>query len=90
MPGGVVRRAGLRAAPLADARVPGVPGHTLSRFLNGHATISPEMAIRLEKASWSNAWCWLRRQASYDLVQARKTEHEINVARYQARSAVSG
>ena len=89
MPGGIVRRAGSRAA-LADARVPGVARHTLSRVLNGHLTISPEMAIRLEKASWSNARCWLRRQASYDLAQARRTEHEINVARYQARSAASG
>ena len=54
------------------ARVLGVARHTLSRVLNGHAAISPEMAIRLEKAGWSNAEFWLRRQSSYDLVQARK------------------
>ena len=29
------------------ARVLGVARHTLSRVLNGHAAISPEMAIRL-------------------------------------------
>ena len=63
------------------ARVLGVARHTLSRILNGHAGISPEMAIRLEKAGWSNAGSWLRRQASYDLAQARKREDEIKVAR---------
>ena len=49
------------------ARVLGVNHHTLSRVVNGHAGISPEMAIRLEKAGWSNADFWLRRQTSYDL-----------------------
>ena len=28
---------------------------THMRVLNGHAVISPEIAIRLEKAGWSNA-----------------------------------
>ena len=37
------------------AEVLGVARHTLSRVLNGHAAISPDMAIRLEKAGWSNA-----------------------------------
>ena len=54
------------------AGVLGVARHTLSRVLNGHAAISPEMAICLEKAGWSNAEFWLRRQATYDLAQARK------------------
>lgn len=33
---------------------------------------------------------WLRRQATYDLAQARKREHHIKVARYEARLVVSG
>ena len=49
------------------AKVLGVARHTLSRVLNGHAGISPEMAIRLEKAGWSNAEFWLQRQGAYDL-----------------------
>ena len=65
------------------ARVLGVARHTLSRVLNGHAAISPEMAIRLEKAGWSTAEFWLRRQTSYDLAQARRTEDRIKVARYE-------
>ena len=65
------------------AAVLGVARHTLSRVLNGHAAISPEMAIRLEKAGWSTADFWLRRQSSYDLAQARGSEDRIKVARYE-------
>ena len=61
------------------ARMLGVARHTLSRLLNGHAGISAEMAIRLEKAGWSNADFWMRLQAAYDLAQARKREDRIRV-----------
>ena len=72
------------------AKVLGVARHTLSRVLNGHAAISPDMAIRLEKAGWSNADFWLRRQSSYDLAQARKTEDRIRVEPYQPRTTAQG
>lgn len=72
------------------ARVLDVARHTLSRVLNGHAAISPEMAIRLEKAGWSSAEFWLRRRATYDLAQVRKREHRIKVVRYEPRPALSG
>ncbi len=61
------------------ARVLGIARHTLSRVLNCHAGIFPEMAIRLEKAGWSNAEFWLRGQTTYDLVQARKHEDQITL-----------
>ena len=61
------------------AKVLDVARGTLSRILNGRAAISPEMAIRLEKAGWSNAEFWLRRQATYDLVQARRREDRIRL-----------
>ncbi len=61
------------------ARGLGVARHTLSRIVNGHAAISPEMAIRLEKAGWSNAEFWLRRQTAYDLAQARQRQDQIKV-----------
>ncbi len=70
------------------AKVLGVARHTLSRVLNGRAAISPEMAIRLEKAGWSNAEFWLRRQTTYDLAQARKGQDRINVERYQPQTSV--
>ena len=57
----------------------GVARHTLSRVLNGHAAISPEMAIGLEEIGWSNAEFWLRLQAAYDLAQARQRQDRITV-----------
>ncbi len=68
------------------AKVLGVARHTLSRVLNGHAAISPEMAIRLEKAGWSTAEFWLRRQSAFDLMQARQDEDQIKVERYQPQA----
>ena len=68
---------GLRVTDAAKGL--GVARHTLSRVLNGHAAISPEMAIRLEKVGWSNAEFWLRRQTAYDLAQARKRQDQIRV-----------
>ena len=70
------------------AKVLGVARHTLSRVLNGQAGISPEMAIRLEKAGWSNADHWLRLQTAYDLAQARRHEGAIKVGRYQPQPAL--
>ena len=69
------------------ARILGVARHTLSRVLNGQAGISPEMAIRLEKAGWSSAEHWLRLQLAYGLSQARKHSEGIKVIRYAARPA---
>lgn len=65
------------------ANVLGVARNTLSRIINGRAGISAEMAIRLEKAGWSNADMWLRLQTAYDLAEARKHENEIHVQRYE-------
>ena len=53
------------------AAQPGVARHTLSRLLNGHAGVSAEMALGLERIGWSNAEFWMRLQANYDLAQAR-------------------
>ena len=61
----------------------GVARHTLSRLLNGQAGISPEMAIRLEMAGWSNAETGTRLQGNYELAQARQHADQINVERYE-------
>lgn len=71
----------------AAARVLGVARHTLSRLLNGHAAISPEMAIRLEKAGWSNAEFWMLRQASHGLAKARENQDRIVVQRYRPQQS---
>jgi len=64
------------------AAILGVARHTLSRVINGQAGISPDMAIRLEKAFGGSADTWLRMQAAYDLAQARLYEDQIDVHRY--------
>ena len=69
------------------AKALGVARHTLSRVINGHAGISAEMAIRLEKAGWSNAGLWLRLQLAFDLAQVRQREGRIKVKRYEATAA---
>jgi len=52
----------------------GVARHTLSRLLNGHAGVSPAMALALERIGWSDADHWMRMQGSYDLARARLKE----------------
>ena len=54
------------------ARRLGCSQSTLTRVLNGQAGISPELAIALERQGWSNADFWVRRQAAFDLAQARR------------------
>ncbi|HWK63093.1 MAG TPA: HigA family addiction module antitoxin [Eoetvoesiella sp.] len=54
----------------------GVARVTLSRVLNGHAAISPEMALRIE--AWlglergGEARLWLAEQTAYDMWQAEQ------------------
>lgn len=43
---------------------------TLSRVLNGHAGISPDLALRLEMAGVSSARFWLTLQTNYAHWQA--------------------
>ncbi len=63
------------------ARRLGISRKQLSDIVNCHAGISPEMAIRLDKAFGGGAEAWLRLQAAYDLAQAMKRADEIKVER---------
>ncbi len=83
-PGRIVRQECLEALGLSvtkGAEALGVTRQTLNNLVNGDSGISPEMAIRLEKAFGSTADLWLRMQAAYDLAQARKKADKINVHR---------
>ena len=46
----------------------------MSRLLNGRASLTPHVALALERVGWSNAEFWLRVQAGYDLAQERRRE----------------
>ena len=59
----------------------GISRKQLSDIVNGHSGISPEMAIRLDKAFGGSADTWFCLQAAYDLAQAMKTADRIKVER---------
>ena len=65
------------------AEILGVRRATLSDLVNGHATLSPEMALRIEKAFAIPIDLLLRMQAWYDVAQMRAREDEISVRRYE-------
>ncbi len=57
----------------------GVSRKTLSMLLNGHAGISPEMAVRLSKAFGRTPEGWLQLQMQYDLAQIKQKAEQIQV-----------
>ncbi|MDE2734213.1 MAG: HigA family addiction module antitoxin [Gemmatimonadota bacterium] len=59
----------------------GVSRKQLSDVVNGRSGISPQMAIRLDKAFGGGANTWYRLQAAYDLAQAMKQAAQIKVKR---------
>jgi addiction module HigA family antidote len=69
------------------ARVLGVTRPALSNLLNGNSSLSPEMAIRIEKAFGVRMDTLLRMQTSYDIAQARQKAGDINVRRFQPARA---
>lgn len=48
----------------------GMARTSLSRVINGHAGISPDLAVRLEAAGVSTARFWMALQANYELSKA--------------------
>jgi addiction module HigA family antidote len=67
------------------AEILGVTRPTISKLVNGRASVSPEMAIRLSKAFGSTPEFWLRLQLNYDLAQVQARADEIKVERYQPK-----
>ena len=50
----------------------GVSRKALSEFLNGHSSLSPEMAIRIGKATNTSPESWLNMQTKLDLWKVDK------------------
>lgn len=57
----------------------GVSRKTLSAIVNGHAGISPEMAIRLSIAFDTSAESWMNQQIQYELWHAEQRRSELRV-----------
>jgi len=64
------------------AEILGVRRATLSDLVNEHAALSPEMALRIEKAFGVSMDTLLRMQAWYDAERMRRRADEIQVTRY--------
>jgi len=71
--------AGNELSVTAAATILGVTRPALSAFLNCRTSLSPEMALRLEKAFGISMDTLMRMQNSYDIAQTRKREDEIKV-----------
>jgi len=65
----------------AAAKGLGITRQQLHNLIAGRSGITPEMAVKLEKAIGSTADGWLRMQMNYDLAQVRKRESSIKVKR---------
>ena len=88
-PGEIVREDCLKPLGLsvtAAAKWLDVSRQSLSEVLNGHNAISPDMAIRLEKAGWGSAESWLRSQLAHDLWRAKLRSDAIKVEKYPERA----
>ena len=64
------------------AEILGITRQALNNLVNGKAGISPEMAIRLDKAFGGTAEGWLALQRAFDLALPRTQERAITVQRY--------
>ncbi len=71
------------------AEVLGVRRAALSALLHAKAALSPEMALRIEKAFGVNMDMLMHMQAWHDTVRMRAKAHEIKVRRYAAVPAQS-
>ena len=77
----IVEELGLTVTKAAE--ILGVRRATLSDLLNGKTSLSPEMALRIEKAFGVGMEMLLRMQAWYDASQMRARANEVTVQRYE-------
>ena len=80
-PGGFIKRSVLSngLSVTAAAAALGIGRPALSRLLNERVPLSPEMALRVEKAFGVKMETLLRMQARYDAYHMRRREAEIRV-----------
>jgi antitoxin HigA-1 len=89
-PGEVIREDIIGALGLTFTRAAGVLGvrrATLSDVAHGKASVSSEMALRLEKAFGVSMDLLLKMQAGYDAAQARRHSNQIKVKRFDPDAA---
>ena len=89
-PGGFVKSEIIEALGLSvtdAARALGVTRPALSALLNERVRLSPEMALRVEKAFGVSMDTLMRMQNSHDIAQTRKRDSEIRIAPFKRQVA---
>ena len=84
-PGDFIRTEIIEAKGLSvtnAAKVLGVSRPALSSLLNSKASLSGDMALRIEKAFGVKMDTLMRMQSSFDIAQTRKRAGQIRVKRY--------
>lgn len=84
-PGGLIKTEIIEALGLnvsKAAEILNVRRATLSDLLHGKAALTPEMALRIEKAFGPDMNHLLRMQLAYDVAETRRHAREIDVKRY--------
>lgn len=84
-PGELIRTEIMEALDLSITRTAAllkVRRATLSDLIHGKATLTPEMALRIEKAFGPDMNHLLRMQLAYDVARTREHAAEIDVERY--------
>lgn len=77
----VVNARGLSVTGAAQAL--GVTRPALSALLNGRAQLSPEMALRIEKAFGVSIDTLMHLQSKFDIAEIRKRAADIHVSPYK-------
>ena len=67
------------------AEILGVTRQALNNLLNEKSALTPDMALRIEKAFGPKMDHLLRMQLAFDIAQARRRERSIKVRRVQRR-----
>lgn len=78
----IVEANGVQINDIAEAF--GVSRQAVSSVLNGHVSLTADMAVRFEHAFGVRAETLLRMQARYDLAKAREHEGDLKVRRLTA------
>lgn len=86
-PGAILREeilAPLKLNVTKAAKALGVRRATLSDLLNEKAALSPEMALRIEKAFGVSMDMMLRIQTAWDIANTRRHERDVHVSRFKS------